>query len=81
MMSKGSKQRPYNKSKFDENFDKIFNKRTKIEGENNTSPSDKNQVEKSKSTLQKWFFYLEFSLSITCLMQRYFAIDAKILGD
>lgn len=53
MMSKGSKTRPHNKSKFDENFDRIFNKRTKIEGGNNTIPSDKNQVKKSKSTLQK----------------------------
>lgn len=25
-MSKGSKPRPHNKSKFDENFDRIFNK-------------------------------------------------------
>jgi len=53
MSGKGDKPRPYNKSKFDENFDKIFNKRTKIEGGNNTIPSDKNQVKKSKSTLQK----------------------------
>ena len=53
MSGKGSKQRPYNKSKFDENFDRIFNKRIKIEGGNNTSPSEKNQVKKSKSTLQK----------------------------
>lgn len=52
-MSKGSKPRPHNKSKFDENFDRIFNKRIKIEGGNNTIPSDKNQVKKSKSTLQK----------------------------
>jgi len=53
MSGKGSKPRPHNKSKFDENFDRIFNKRTKIEGGNNTIPSDKNQVKKSKSTLQK----------------------------
>jgi hypothetical protein len=53
MSGKGSKQRPYNKSKFDENFERIFNKRIKIEGGNNTSPSEKNQVKKSKSTLQK----------------------------
>jgi hypothetical protein len=53
MSGKGSKQRPCNKSKFDENFDRIFNQRTKIRGENKSSPSVKNQVEKSKSTLQK----------------------------
>jgi len=52
-MSKGSKPRPYDKSKFDDNFDRIFNKRIKIEGENKSSPSVKNQVKKSKSTLQK----------------------------
>ena len=28
-MSKGSKVRPYNKKKFDENFDKIFKKKKK----------------------------------------------------
>jgi hypothetical protein len=53
MSGKGSKPRPYDKSKFDENFDRIFNKRIKIEGENKSSPSVKNQVKKSKSTLQK----------------------------
>lgn len=53
MSGKGDKPRPYNKSKFDENFDRIFNQRIKIEGENKPSPSVKNQVEKSKSTLQK----------------------------
>ena len=35
-MSKGSKQRPTNKSKFDENFDRIFAKRRKKKNANKT---------------------------------------------
>lgn len=41
MTGKGSKIRPYNKSKFDENFDKIFNKRKDKKNEKprqNTKP-------------------------------------------
>lgn len=44
MTGKGSKIRPYDKKKFDENFDKIFNKKNKKEKNEKSRQNSKTKI-------------------------------------